>query len=109
LAICIHFKKLKSTPYSLQSESLSRYQQTTNVDILITGNTHELAVFEKNGKLFINPGSASGAFSTIKPYAFFLRNEIVCFDFSLHLLFYELFFFLTQCFNAFFCFAANRK
>ena len=40
-----------------------------DVDVLITGMTNEPSVFTKNGKLFVNPGSASGAFSTTKAYA----------------------------------------
>lgn len=39
-----------------------------NVDVLITGHTHTCKVFEKNGVFFVNPGSATGAFSLIEEY-----------------------------------------
>uniref|UniRef100_A0A1I8AQS6 Vacuolar protein sorting-associated protein 29 n=1 Tax=Steinernema glaseri TaxID=37863 RepID=A0A1I8AQS6_9BILA len=35
------------------------------VDVLISGHTHQCKVYEKEGIFFINPGSATGAFSTI--------------------------------------------
>lgn len=34
-----------------------------NVDIMITGATHKFESFEANGKFFVNPGSATGAYS----------------------------------------------
>lgn len=38
-----------------------------NVDILITGHTHEYHIRTENGKWFVNPGSITGAFnSTLK-------------------------------------------
>ncbi|KAI1713013.1 calcineurin-like phosphoesterase superfamily domain-containing protein [Ditylenchus destructor] len=37
-----------------------------NVDVLISGNTHACKVHEKNGIFFVNPGSATGAFSLIE-------------------------------------------
>ena len=36
------------------------------VNILITGHTHELRVSEHNGVYFINPGSMTGAYSSLK-------------------------------------------
>ncbi|KAG9511238.1 Vacuolar protein sorting-associated protein 29 [Fragariocoptes setiger] len=48
-------------------ESLSLLQRQLDVDILITGHTHKYEAFEtKDGKLFINPGSATGAFSPLE-------------------------------------------
>eukprot|EP00124_Ichthyophonus_hoferi_P000152 Ihof_evm16s5 gene=Ihof_evmTU16s5 len=46
-------------------ESLAMLQRQLDVDILITGHTHKFSSFERDGKLFINPGSATGAFSTL--------------------------------------------
>uniref|UniRef100_A0A914LX60 Vacuolar protein sorting-associated protein 29 n=1 Tax=Meloidogyne incognita TaxID=6306 RepID=A0A914LX60_MELIC len=40
--------------------------QQMGVDVLISGHTHECAVFDKDGIFYINPGSATGAFSLIK-------------------------------------------
>ena len=34
-----------------------------DVDILVTGHTHEQEVFEKEGRWFVNPGSVTGAFT----------------------------------------------
>ncbi|CDF35825.1 unnamed protein product [Chondrus crispus] len=45
-------------------ESLRREM---GVDVLITGHTHKLAVWQgKEGGLYVNPGSATGAYSTTK-------------------------------------------
>eukprot|EP01105_Mastigella_eilhardi_P005678 TRINITY_DN17329_c0_g1_i1.p1 TRINITY_DN17329_c0_g1~~TRINITY_DN17329_c0_g1_i1.p1 ORF type:complete len:202 (-),score=61.76 TRINITY_DN17329_c0_g1_i1:70-585(-) len=46
-------------------ENLAMLQRQLDVDILITGHTHKFEAFEHNGKFFINPGSATGAFSAI--------------------------------------------
>lgn len=46
-------------------ESLGILQRQLDCDILVTGHTHRFGSFEQGGKLFINPGSATGAFSTI--------------------------------------------
>lgn len=35
-----------------------------DVDVLLWGGTHRFEVFEMEGRFFINPGSATGAFST---------------------------------------------
>eukprot|EP01111_Echinosteliopsis_oligospora_P013351 TRINITY_DN476_c0_g1_i1.p1 TRINITY_DN476_c0_g1~~TRINITY_DN476_c0_g1_i1.p1 ORF type:complete len:185 (+),score=52.09 TRINITY_DN476_c0_g1_i1:67-621(+) len=51
-------------------QSLSSLQRQLDVDILITGHTHKFEEFEINGKFFINPGSATGAFSP-------LSNDVV--------------------------------
>ena len=42
-------------------------QRKLDVDILITGHTHQFAAFEYEGKLFINPGTATGAYSALNP------------------------------------------
>ncbi|KAI7866856.1 vacuolar sorting protein vps29 [Spinellus fusiger] len=36
-----------------------------DVDVLLTGNTHKFSAEERNGKYYINPGSATGAYSPI--------------------------------------------
>ena len=42
--------------------SLSLLQRQLDVDILITGHTHQFEAFEVDRKFFINPGSATGAY-----------------------------------------------
>ena len=44
-------------------ESLGMLQRDMDVDILISGHTHNYESFEANEKFFINPGSATGAYS----------------------------------------------
>lgn len=44
-------------------DSLSILQRQLDVDILISGHTHRLETYEHDGAFFINPGSATGAFS----------------------------------------------
>jgi len=45
------------------SEALSAMQRQLDCDILVSGHTHTFTAYETEGKLFINPGSATGAFS----------------------------------------------
>lgn len=44
-------------------ESLASLQRQLGVDILITGHTHKFEAYEHDGKFFINPGSATGAYN----------------------------------------------
>jgi vacuolar protein sorting-associated protein 29 len=44
-------------------EALGALQRQLDCDILVTGHTHAFTAYEAEGKLFINPGSATGAFS----------------------------------------------
>lgn len=44
-------------------DSLGAKQRELDCDILITGHTHRFAAYEYSQKLFINPGSATGAFN----------------------------------------------
>ena len=44
-------------------DSLAILQRQLDVDILVTGHTHRLETYEHDGAFFINPGSATGAFS----------------------------------------------
>jgi len=46
-------------------EALAMLQRSLDVDLLITGHTHKFEAYEHEGKFFINPGSATGAFSGI--------------------------------------------
>ena len=47
------------------AESLSSIQRELDCDILLSGNTHQINVKVVDNKLFINPGSISGAFSNV--------------------------------------------
>lgn len=38
-----------------------------DVDLLITGHTHRFDAFEREGRFFVNPGSATGAWSSVWP------------------------------------------
>jgi len=49
-------------------QSLALIQRQMDVDILITGHTHKNEVYEYEKKYIINPGSATGAFSTYTPH-----------------------------------------
>ena len=47
------------------TESLACVARQLDCDIFISGNTHKIGVNVLDNKLFINPGSISGAFSNI--------------------------------------------
>lgn len=47
------------------TDSLSMVQRQLDVDILITGHTHKFEAFEHENKFYINPGSATGAYSAL--------------------------------------------
>lgn len=40
-----------------------------DVDIMINGHTHRFDAFERDGRFFVNPGSATGAWSSVWPIA----------------------------------------
>ena len=42
-------------------EAMAMVQRQLDVEVLVTGHTHKFAVMPHEGKLFINPGSATGA------------------------------------------------
>eukprot|EP00897_Mesotaenium_endlicherianum_P007119 jgi/Mesen1/6435/ME000033S05724 len=44
-------------------ESLAMLQRQLDVDILLTGHTHQFKAYKHQGRLLINPGSATGAYS----------------------------------------------
>ena len=46
-------------------EALASIQRKLDCDILIHGHTHEFGVQQYDGKYFINPGSATGAYSAL--------------------------------------------
>uniref|UniRef100_A0ABM0MHA3 Vacuolar protein sorting-associated protein 29 n=1 Tax=Saccoglossus kowalevskii TaxID=10224 RepID=A0ABM0MHA3_SACKO len=46
-------------------ESLAMVQRQLDVDILISGHTHKFEAFEHENKFYINPGSATGAYSPL--------------------------------------------
>ncbi len=48
--------------------SLALLQRQLDVDILISGHTHKFEAFENENKFYINPGSATGAYSPLERY-----------------------------------------
>ncbi|KAI9263762.1 vacuolar protein sorting-associated protein 29-like protein [Sporodiniella umbellata] len=46
-------------------ESLNIAARQLEVDILLTGHTHRLEMYENCGSFFVNPGSATGAYSSM--------------------------------------------
>eukprot|EP00301_Raphidiophrys_heterophryoidea_P010874 c16198_g1_i1.p1 GENE.c16198_g1_i1~~c16198_g1_i1.p1 ORF type:complete len:191 (-),score=48.65 c16198_g1_i1:171-743(-) len=48
------------------TEALGAVQRQLDCDILISGHTHEFKAYEYEKKLFLNPGSATAAFSPTK-------------------------------------------
>ena len=46
--------------------ALAMVQRQLDVDILVTGHTHRNDVTEYEGKWFINPGSVTGAYSSLE-------------------------------------------
>lgn len=48
--------------------SLALLQRQLDVDILISGHTHKFEAFENENKFYINPGSATGAYSALERY-----------------------------------------
>ncbi|PLW11429.1 hypothetical protein PCANC_13098 [Puccinia coronata f. sp. avenae] len=49
------------------TESLAAAARKLDVDVLVTGATHRFEAFEFESKFFINPGSATGAFTPTWP------------------------------------------
>ena len=46
-------------------EGVAMLQRQLDVDILIYGHTHKFDAYEHESKFYINPGSATGAYSGI--------------------------------------------
>ena len=51
-----------------ETDSLSMVQRQLDVDILISGHTHIFDAFEHENKFYINPGSATGAYSASEKF-----------------------------------------
>jgi len=49
-------------------EALAAVQRELDCDILVYGHTHVNKITAYDGKHFLNPGSVTGAFSTISKY-----------------------------------------
>lgn len=47
--------------------ALSLTAQSMDVDILLHGHTHKFEAYKKDGRFFLNPGSATGAWTTEIP------------------------------------------
>ena len=47
-------------------EVLGMWQRRLDCDVLVSGHTHSLKHFEQDGKLFVNPGSLTGATSSVE-------------------------------------------
>lgn len=50
-------------------ERLASYARDMNVDVLLSGHTHKPVVFSYGNRLFLNPGSATGAYSPLSAYS----------------------------------------
>ena len=50
------------------TEALAAVQRELGCDILVSGHTHVNKILAYDGKHFLNPGSVTGAFSTISKY-----------------------------------------
>ena len=50
------------------AESLAMLARKLNVDMLITGHTHKNNVVKYEDKFYINPGSITGAYSSVSKY-----------------------------------------
>ncbi|XP_023341009.1 vacuolar protein sorting-associated protein 29 [Eurytemora carolleeae] len=48
------------------AESLAVINRQLDCDILITGHTHKFEAYEQEGKFYVNPGSATGAYSALE-------------------------------------------
>jgi vacuolar protein sorting-associated protein 29 len=49
------------------TQSLAAVARAMDVDILLTGHTHRFEAFELEGRFFVNPGSATGAWHPTWP------------------------------------------
>ena len=45
------------------ANAIAMLQRELDVDIMITGHTHKFEAYEFGDKFFVNPGSATGAYS----------------------------------------------
>lgn len=58
LYICLYFSKG-------DREARGVLQRQLDVDILVTGHTHVFEAYKYSQKFFINPGSVTGAYSSL--------------------------------------------
>jgi len=60
-------------------EALANYARELDCDILISGHTHQHKISSLGGKYFVNPGSATGAYSALQNenYPSFILLEIL--------------------------------
>lgn len=61
---CIVFAFLKVIPWG-DLDSLAMLQRQLDVDILVTGHTHQFTAYKHEAGVVINPGSATGSYSSI--------------------------------------------
>ncbi|KAJ3063810.1 Vacuolar protein sorting-associated protein 29 [Podochytrium sp. JEL0797] len=47
--------------------ALAAVARSLDCDVLVSGHTHAFEAFESEGRFYLNPGSATGAFSHVKP------------------------------------------
>lgn len=50
-----------------ERRALSYQAESMDVDVLISGSTHQVEAYEEEGRFFLNPGSATGAWITTSP------------------------------------------
>ena len=46
-------------------EALAIWQRKLDADVLLSGHTHKLDAYEYENKIFVNPGSATGAYTPL--------------------------------------------
>ena len=51
-------------------KALSALARSMDADIFISGHTHKFEAFRQDGRFFLNPGSATGAWSADQPLDF---------------------------------------
>ena len=52
-------------------------QRQLDVDIVIYGHTHKFAAYEHEGRFYINPGSATGAYNPLQRYLHYVMVQII--------------------------------
>jgi vacuolar protein sorting-associated protein 29 len=58
--------------------SLAAYARQLDVDVLISGHTHQLEIRKEDGRLFVNPGTVTGAESQFggEPFPSFMLMDV---------------------------------
>ncbi|KAJ6893788.1 hypothetical protein NC652_027763 [Populus alba x Populus x berolinensis] len=64
LLVLFWFDAIKVVPWG-DLDSLAMLQRQLDVDILVTGHTHQFTAYKHEGGVVINPGFATGAYSNI--------------------------------------------